>query len=165
MPGLLFVSQVALEAWAEQRKIDFQGSVMTLAAGEGRGRSYELDPAVLFLKVLNADRDPNQLLAKVKTLAKLRDLGAEQLEDSVVLGDVAYQVQPGFVAEDRSPGATVAERPRAVAKEGAAGLEASGGSPGGHASEGTRPEPLPRDLEEKRREAEALARYLLENLS
>lgn len=162
MPGLLFVSQVALEAWVEQGKIDFQGSVMTLTAGEGRGRSYALEPAVLFLKVLNGERDPSQLLAKVKTLAKLRELGAEHLEDSVVLGDVAYQVQPGFVAHDRP---TAADAQRSVAEEGPARLQATEGSPRGQAGEGSGPDLLPRELEERRREAEALARYLLENLS
>jgi hypothetical protein len=163
MPGLLFVSQVALEAWAEQRKIDFEGDVMTLAAGDGRGRSYALDPAVLFLKVLNGERDPNQLVAKVKTLSRLKELGAEHLEDSVVLGEVAYQVQPGFLAEDRASGAAALQRP--VAKGGGARLQASGDSPVGQVGERARAEALPRGLEEKRREAEALARYLLENLS
>ncbi len=160
MPGLLFVSQVALEAWAEQRKVDLQGDVMTLAAGEGRGRSYDLDPAVLFLRVLNGETDPNHLLAKVKTAAKLQALGAEHVEDSVVLGDVAYQVQPGFLAEGRST--FDARSPDAVAKPGAAGLRAPAGR---RASGAPKAELLPRELEERRREAEALARYLLENLS
>jgi hypothetical protein len=39
---------------------------------------------------------------------------------------------------------------------GGAALPAGGGSPGG---------PLPKDLEIKRKEAEALARFLLDNLS
>jgi hypothetical protein len=152
MSGLLFVSQVALETWVEQRKIEFQGNVMTLVAGEGRGRSYALDPAVLFLKVVNATRDPNQLIAKVKTDAKLRELGAERVEDSVILGDVAYEVQPGFLAEGRAATTTVSTS-EAMAKAGSAELEAG------------RPGALPRDLEEKRKEAEALARFLLENLA
>jgi hypothetical protein len=101
MSGLLFVSQLALEAWAEQRKIEFQGNVMTLVAGGWQGRSYDLDPAVLFLKVLNAERDPHGMLAKVKTEAQLRELGAEHLEGSVVLGELAYEVQPGFLAAHR----------------------------------------------------------------
>ena len=164
MPGLLFVSQVALEAWAEQRKIDFDGNLMTLVAGDGRGRAYALDPAVLFLKVLGGERDAHQLLAKVKSEAKLRAMGAERVEDSVVLGEIAYQVQPGFLAEGRAPGA-LAGAPGGVAKVGTTRLEASGVPPGRQAGEAARPGSLPRDLEAKRREAEALARYLLENLS
>jgi hypothetical protein len=163
MPGLLFVSQVALETWVEQRKIEFNGNLMTLVVGEGRGRSYALDPAVLFLKVVNAAHDPNHLIAKVKSEAKLRELGAERLEDSVVLGDVAYEVQPGFLAEGAP--AQAASTPQAMAEEGAPGLEASGAPSVPQAGEPARSGTLPRDLEEKRKEAEALARFLLENLS
>jgi len=161
MPALLFASQVAIETWAEQKKIEFQGNVMTLVAGEGCGRSYALVPAVLFLKVVGGECDPNQLVAKVKTEAKLRELGAEHLETSVVLGDVAYEVQPGFLAEGRA----AASRQQAVAGAGEAGLEAPGEPREGQTSGSARVEPLPKELEEKRREAEALARYLLENLS
>ena len=99
MAGLLFVAQAMLDSWAEQGKIDFVGNVMTLLAGESRGRSYALDPTVRFLKVLGADTDPNQLLRKVKSLAQLRELGAEAVDTSVILGDVAYEVEPGFLAE------------------------------------------------------------------
>ena len=160
MPGLLFVSQVALETWVEQRKIEFQGNMMTLATGEGRGRSYALDPAVLFLKVVNAAHDPNELLARVKSEVRLRELGAERVENSVVLGEIAYEVQPGFLAEGRTTAPA-----GAVAKEGAAGLEASGGYLGRQVGEPARSGPMPWDLEEKRKEAEALAHFLLENLS
>jgi hypothetical protein len=135
---------------------------MTLATGERRGRSYTLDPAVLFLKVVNAPQDPNQLLAKVKTEARLRELGAERVENSVVLGEIAYEVQPGFLAEGRA--ASAGASAHALAKEGVMGLEASGASTGRQAGGLPSGGPLPRDLEEKRKEAEALANFLLENL-
>jgi hypothetical protein len=165
MPGLLFLSQIALEAWAEQKKIEFQGNLMTLAAGPQRGRAFVLVPAVHFVKVLNTDQDPNQLLAKVKTEAQLRELGAEHLENSVVLGEIAYEVHPGFLAEDRALPTTATPKPQVVAKAGAPGLEASGAPQGRQDGETARAEPLPGYLEEKRKEAEALARFLLENLS
>ena len=99
MAGLLFVAQAMLDSWAEQGKIDFVGNVMTLLGGEGKGRSYALDPAVRFLSVLGADEDPHQLLKKVKSLAQLKEIGAEAVDASVILGDVAYEVEPGFLAE------------------------------------------------------------------
>ncbi len=171
MAGLLFVAQAMLDSWAEQGKIDFVGNVMTLLAGEGRGRSYALDPAVRFLKVLGADTDPNQLLRKVKSLAQLRELGAEAVDTSVILGDVAYEVEPGFLAEmsalQAAASARVEVAPRAAPAAPAAAPPAAAppaaappapASPYGSA-------PLPRDLEERRKEAEALARFLLDNLS
>jgi hypothetical protein len=51
MSGLLFVSQTMLDSWTEQGKIDFVGNVMTLLSGDGKGRSYALEPAVKFVKV------------------------------------------------------------------------------------------------------------------
>ena len=161
--GLLFVSQAMLDAWAEQGKIDFVGNVMTLLTGEGRGRSYALEPAVRFLKVVGAERDPNALLTKVKPMAQLREMGAEQVEGSVILGDAAYEVQPGFLAEVSALQAAAAARksPQAAVSPGPGGPP----TPAPRPSRPSRPTPLPKELEERRKEAEALARFLLDNLS
>ncbi|BDG01754.1 hypothetical protein [Anaeromyxobacter oryzae] len=173
MGGLLFVSQAMLDGWAEQGKIDFVGNVMTLLAGDGRGRSYVLEPAVRFLKVLGADADPGGLLHKVKSAAQLRELGAEAVDDSCILGDTAYEVQPGFLAEAAAlQAAATAPSERVAASAGpgsstTAAPVAAGATPRASGSTaGKRPcGPLPRELAEKRKEAEALARFLLENIS
>jgi hypothetical protein len=188
MGGLLFVSQAMLDSWAEQGKIDFVGNVMTLLAGEGKGRSYALEPAVRFMQLLGDGADPNGLVHKVKSVTQLRDMGAEPVDDSCILGDCAYEVQPGFLAEAAAlqaaataaalaiaatPATATPASPRAgPAMEGAAAAPPSprgqaGAGPGGGQG-GSRPlgaTPLPRELEEKRKEAEALARFLLENLT
>jgi hypothetical protein len=138
---------------------------MTLLAGEGKGRSYALEPAVRFLKVLGDENDPNGLLHKVKSAAQLKEMGAEPAGDSCILGDVAYEVQPGFLAEAAALQAAASARPEAAKT--AAG-QAPGGPAGKDADVRSRPlgsAPLPKDLEEKRKEAEALARFLLDNLS
>ena len=144
MAGLLFVSQAMLSAWAEQRKIGFQGDVLLLLAGAGQGRRYALEPATRFLKLVGADQDPHHLVGKVKTEEQLRSLGAELLGASVLLGDVGYEVQPGFLAE---------------AKDAAASADAPGRGAGAGDGHGEV------EVEKKRSEAEALARFLLENLS
>jgi hypothetical protein len=152
MGGLLFVSQTILDTWATQGKIEFAGSVMTTVAGAAAARSYRLVPAVRFLELLGADRDPHGLLHRVKAEALLREQGAEVLGDSVVLGDVAYRVEPGFLAEAgalRAAAGSPAGRAPAIAR---APLEPPAAGPG-----------EPSDT--KRREAEELARFLLENLS
>jgi hypothetical protein len=181
--GLLFVSQAMLDAWAEQGKIDFVGNVMTLLQGEGRGRRYALDPAVRFLEVLGAEADPNALLTKVKPVSQLREMGAEQVEGSVVLGDLAYEVEPGFLAEvsvlqaaaaaQKNPAlrAEIAQAraaaglraPRPAAARAPAAPAAAPQAAAGRPTPAARP--MPKDLEEKRKEAEALARFLLDNLS
>jgi len=180
--GLLFVSQALIDTWAGQGRIDFVGNVMTLLSGEGSGRSYALEPAVRFLKVVGVERDPHQLVAKVKPLSQLRDLGADAVEDSVVLGDVAYEVEPGFLAEvsaiQAAANAPPAERPSraqarpspappptAPAERPAPAAPAASARPPEEGRAVPRPAALPRDLEERRKEAEALARFLLDNLS
>ena len=144
--GLLFVSQSLLDAWADQGRIDLDGTSLALLSGEGQGRRYALEPAARFLRILEGE-DALGLLARVKTLAQVRELGGEVVADSVVVGEVAYQVEPGYLAE--ASAVEAASRASPSARAGAA-VGARG---------------LPADLEDRRREAEALARFLLDNLS
>jgi hypothetical protein len=147
--GLLFVSQALLAAWAGQGRIDLDGRSIALLGGQARGRRYALVPAVRFLRVAGGGEDAHGLVARVKTLEQVREIGGEAMADSVVLGEVAYEVEPGFLAEasavQAAAGATPAARSAAPSE---------GGSPD-----------QPRDLEDRRREAETLARFLLDNLS
>jgi pyruvate/2-oxoglutarate dehydrogenase complex dihydrolipoamide acyltransferase (E2) component len=162
MAGLLFVSQAMIDSWADQGRIDFVGNVMTLLSGEGRDRSYALEPAVRFLALLGADADPHRLLKKVKSLAQLRELGAEVVDASVVLGDVAYEVEPGFLAEPSALQAAAAAR-TAPAPAPAPAPAAPAPSPPAVARPASGP--LPANLEARRKEAEELARFLLDKLS
>jgi hypothetical protein len=156
MSGLLFVSQSMLDTWTEQGKIDFVGNVMTLLSGDGKGRSYALEPAARFVKVEGDEADPHQLLRKVKSDAQLREMGAERFEASVIYKDMAYQVEPGFLAEVSALQAAAAaqSQPRAPAPA----APPAGAAPGAAKA-------MPKDLEARRQEAEALAKFLLENLS
>lgn len=151
MGGLLFVTQSMLDHWADQGRIDFVGNVMTLLAGAGKGRSYALEPAARFLRVAGGEPDPHGLLEKVKPVAQLRQLGAEAVGDSCILGDTAYEIEPGFLAE------------------GAAVRAAEGGAEGGSAprpgARAARRPASPELLARRRGEAEALARFVLESLS
>ncbi len=168
MAGLLFVAQAMLDSWAGQGKIDFVGNVMTLLAGDGKGRSYALDPAVRFLSVLGADADPNQLLRKVKSLAHLKEIGAEAVDTSVIMGDVGYEVEPGFLAEMSAlqAAATARVEPvQAAAPPPAAEPPPPPAPPPSGPARHYASAPLPRELEERRKEAEALARFLLDNLA
>jgi len=186
MAGLLFVAQAMIDSWADQGRIDFVGNVMTLLSGEGRGRSYALEPAVRFLALLGAETDPHRMLKKVKSVAQLKELGAEVIDASVVLGDVAYEVEPGYLAEvsalqaaakaaparaapppappvpsarpaaPLTPGIPVAPRVAPPAPAPPEPRPAAARPPGA---------PLPANLEARRKEAEELARFLLDKLS
>ncbi len=148
--GILFVSQSLLDAWLERERVEVSGGALTLRGREGEGRRYALDPAVRFLRVAGGGKDPHQLLARVKTSAQLRSMGAEVMGGSVVLGDVAYEVEAGFLAEAAAVRAAAGGRPATAARP-------AGTAPhdGGDAGSGQ---------DERRREADALARFLLDNL-
>jgi hypothetical protein len=146
--GLLFVSQALLDAWAGQGRIDLDGHSIALRGDQAQGRRYALEPAVRFLRVAGGGGDPGGLVARVKTLAQVRDLGGEPMADSVVMGETAYEVEPGFLAEASAVEAAARTVPAPDPTPPATGSGV-----------------LPRDLEDRRREAEALARFLLDNLS
>ncbi len=165
--GLHFVSQTLLDTWVAQGRIEVDGQAIHLLAGEGQGRRYVLEPAVRFLRVAGGGPDLHQVLARVKTLVQVREMGGDAVSDSVVLGEVAYEVEPGFLAEAGAVEAAV----KAVDAHPGGAPAPTGPVPGSSApapagpAAGDAGRRLPRDLEERRKEAEALARFLLDNLS
>ncbi len=92
----LFIAQQTLATWMDQDKIDFEDNIMTIRAD---GRQFKLIEAVRFVKVEGGDEDKNGLLGKVKTGEQLACLDAERYRDSVILNEVAYKVQEGFIGE------------------------------------------------------------------
>lgn len=59
---------------------------------------YMVTPACHVRKLVTG-ADDAKLLSKVKTEDQLKALGAEQLADSLLLGETAYEVTPGYIAE------------------------------------------------------------------
>lgn len=92
----LFISQERLDAWTAENRVQVAGDVMTLADA---GRAFRIRPAVRFIKVAGGDDDPNDLLEKVKADSDLDEMGADHYMDSVIFGEVAYDVQSGFIGD------------------------------------------------------------------
>lgn len=61
-------------------------------------KRYRLTPGVLFLRIV-AGEDVEALIGRVKSAEALQAMGAEHYETSVVWGETAYEVQPGFLGE------------------------------------------------------------------
>ncbi|MBM7114979.1 hypothetical protein [Archangium primigenium] len=91
----LFLPQTQLEEWALEDKADVRDGVLQVTGEEG---VYPVTPAVHVLQLVTGE-DTHGLVTKVKTEEQLKSLGAEQMADSVLLGDTAYEVVPGYVAE------------------------------------------------------------------
>ena len=101
----VFLPQSTLEEWALEDKADLKDGRLVVS-GEKQG--YPVSPAVHFTQLVSGS-DERKLLARVKTEAQLAQLGAEHLHDSVVLGEDAYEVVSGYVA-DVSPPSQVGTR-------------------------------------------------------
>jgi hypothetical protein len=95
MPGKLFISQSAIDAWVSTERVELQGEVVSLRDGAGQLR---LRAASLFLKVSGNGEDKRLLIGRVKDEAAISALGAEAYMTSVLFDDIAYDVEPGFVA-------------------------------------------------------------------
>ena len=70
------------------------------------GRKYRVLEGVLIVREVSGGVDQFELVGKVKTLTYVSELGAEVLENSMVLGELPYEVIPGFVG---APIGTLAE--------------------------------------------------------
>lgn len=99
----VFFPQEALDRWLLEGRVEISGSELTIV---GERRRYRLVEAVRITTEEAGHSDPDELVGKVKTLLFLSELGAELLGDSMVLGDNAYRVVPGWLG---SPVGTLAE--------------------------------------------------------
>ena len=144
MADYLFVPQSVLDRWSEQGRIEVDGNVLTIL---GEHKSFALTPAVRFIK-MEAGDDNAGLLAKVKTTDALKQMGAEHYMESVILGEAAYQVQQGFLAD-----ASALRRAAAAAKKGAPAKAGAAQAKAGAEQQG-----------EKEGEQDLLEQFLLDNL-
>jgi hypothetical protein len=92
----LFVSQERIDRWSNEGKVAIDGDVMLLPA---LGRSFRLRPALYIARVVSDNADAHDLLGRVKSEEQLAALGAETYVNSVILGEVAYECEPGFLGE------------------------------------------------------------------
>ena len=111
----LFLPETTLEEWSMSEKADLVEGKLVVKESNS---SHPVVPAVSFVKTIEG-ADAKSLVGRVKTAVQLADLGAEHLQDSVILGDTAYEVVPGYVADVVLPAA-----PKQEAKKKATSPEA-----------------------------------------
>jgi hypothetical protein len=94
-PVRLFLSQATLEEWALADKADVRDQQLVL---HGDSAQVPVEDAVHVARLVSGP-DEEKLLHKVKTPAQLEKLGAEQLADSVIVGESAYDVVRGYLVQ------------------------------------------------------------------
>ena len=113
MPGLLFVSQPTLDGWLEAGQADVTAEGLHLDGTD----PLALEPALRVIGVVEG-ADEAGLVGKVRSEAAVRSLGGEPWGDSLLVGEVVYTVEPGFLASVPLPKG-MALAPSAVAQAGA----------------------------------------------
>jgi hypothetical protein len=90
----MFIAQPTLEIWMDSGNVEMRGDEVVLKKLK---RTYVIESAVRFVAVVSGGAAP-KLIGKVLTERRIGELGGEIMGDSVIIGDSAFQVQPGFVA-------------------------------------------------------------------
>ena len=100
MQNRVFFPQAALDAWIVDGTVELTAGVLTILS---EGRRYELVEAVHVVREVSGAGDAHDLIGRVKTLPVLETRGAELVETSMLLGDSAYDVVPGWVGTPVEP--------------------------------------------------------------
>lgn len=100
MTPSLFIPQGTIDAWVAADKADVAGEVLTV---RGIAGALRLAPASWFCRVSAGSDEVHGLLGKVKAEEAIAALGGEVYMTSVILGETAYEVEPGFLAAPAPP--------------------------------------------------------------
>jgi hypothetical protein len=95
-PNRVFFPQALLDSWIADDRVDLGGDQLLL---RDEGRRYKIEEAVHVIADAAGGADAAGLIGKVKTRSQLAEHNAEILENSLIVGDDAYEVVPGFVGE------------------------------------------------------------------
>ncbi len=90
----VFFPQRALDQWLAEAKIDLSAKELVIKA---ENRRYHVVEAVRIIQEVSGTEDLFDLVGRVKSVNYLTELGAEILETSMILGENAYEVVPGFL--------------------------------------------------------------------
>jgi hypothetical protein len=90
----IFFPQEALHAWLVEGRVDLTNDELTIKT---EGRRYRLAEAARVVREVTSAPDAFELVGKVKSLGFLRELGAELLDRSMIIGENAYDIVPGFL--------------------------------------------------------------------
>lgn len=91
----MFFPQEALDAWLEAGRVSLEGDVL----GIPNGPRFQLASGVLFRSEVASGEDGLNLCGKVKAVDEVVAQGGELITGSVLIGDHAYEVTDGFLAE------------------------------------------------------------------
>ncbi len=89
-----------MDQWGIDGKIDLLNGELILLAD---ARRYKVEECIRVVVEVSGAPDAHAVLGKVKSKRALSELGAEILENSMILGDNAYDVVPGWFGTPSTP--------------------------------------------------------------
>ena len=101
MRNRVFFPQAALDEWLADTRVELRNDELLI---KSESRKYRILEGIRVLREVSGSADGHELVGKVKSKAFLVELGAELLETSMILGDNAYDVVPGFVGAPMNTG-------------------------------------------------------------
>lgn len=90
----VFFPQGALARWLDEDKVELSGETLTM---RDEGHTYRIVEAVRITREVTGSPDAHRLVGRVKSRAFLAELGAEIVENSMIVGDNAYEIVSGFL--------------------------------------------------------------------
>jgi hypothetical protein len=97
----IFVSQKRVQQWTEEGRVAIDGNQMTLPE---LARTFKLTEAFYIQRAVSEDGDQFKLAGRVKTRTQIATLGGEVFLNSLIIGDTAYEGDPGFIGEPVAAG-------------------------------------------------------------
>ena len=112
----MFFAQEAVDRWLESGRVSLDGDVLALRGGP----RFRLTSGVVFRTEVASGEDLLQLCGKAKSVDEVAAMSGELVTGSVLIGDHAYEVTDGFLAEllDAAPGGDVVRAVRRLAEDG-----------------------------------------------
>ncbi len=90
----VFFPQAALDAWIVTGAVELRGQDLVLKT---EARAYRMAEGLRIVAEVSGERDQFDIVGKCKTLAFVKELGAEILHDSMIIDNNAYDIVPGFL--------------------------------------------------------------------
>ncbi|MCL2722805.1 MAG: hypothetical protein FWD69_00050 [Polyangiaceae bacterium] len=101
MRNRVFFPQAAIDQWSVDGIVDLNGNGDLILLADGR--VYKVVEAVRVIAEATGGSDSHDIVGKVKPKSFFDELGAEILENSMILGDNAYDVVPGWMGNPTTP--------------------------------------------------------------
>ena len=95
----IFFSQRILGSLTDEGKIKLDGNVITLLTPDHP--SFDLEPAFRFIRTSDGGPDPHDLVGQIKYEKEVKALNTEVYLNSIIYGETAYEVEPGFIGEKK----------------------------------------------------------------